>query len=205
MIGWNTFGNGFSTVIWKKLQKKSKLILPLGGDSDAGSESDDDTRLLEEGTVTLPVGTGKLWTISGKWKLRKKISLHRYWAACCMPYVNNDQKKPQNAMWCWLSLHSCGSLRDLNEWGSKYLLLVSLHSLSINLFTRTGTNKVIFSNMELLMLTSVVSFLMTWHGYPSETLGKSLNCFCSAYNLQICHYFKFCNCLFYKKMVWTQE
>ena len=44
----------------KKLQKQSKLILPLGGDSDVGSESDDDTRLLEEGTVTLPVGTGKL-------------------------------------------------------------------------------------------------------------------------------------------------
>lgn len=168
--------------------------MPLGGDSDVGSESDDDMRLLEEGTVTLPVGTGKLWTISGKWKLRKKTSLHRYWAACCMPNVNNDQKKPQNAMWCWLSLHSCGSLRDLNEWGSKYLLLVSLYSLSINLFTRTGTN--IFSNTELLMLTSVVSFLMTWHDCPSETLRKSLNFFCSAYNLQICHYFKFCKCLF---------
>ena len=45
---------------FEKTVKKSKLILPLGGDSEVGSESDDDTRLLEEGTVTLPVGTGKL-------------------------------------------------------------------------------------------------------------------------------------------------
>lgn len=44
----------------KNCSRTNNLILPLGGDSDVGSESDDDMRLLEEATVTLPVGTGKL-------------------------------------------------------------------------------------------------------------------------------------------------
>ena len=49
--------------------------LPLGGDSDPGSESDDETRLRELGAIILLGGTGKDCTVSGKLNLWTKYSI----------------------------------------------------------------------------------------------------------------------------------
>lgn len=51
----------------------------MGGDSEPGSESDDETRLREAGAMTLLDGTGKLWNDSGKLNLKKKIVVHEWY------------------------------------------------------------------------------------------------------------------------------
>lgn len=43
----------------------------MGGDSEPGSESDDEIRLRKAGAMTLPDRTGKVWNDSGKLNLRK--------------------------------------------------------------------------------------------------------------------------------------
>ena len=76
--GMDYFKRGLSsecdTQALPKHQVKHNLYssLPLGGDSDPGSESDDETRLREPGAIILLGGTGKDCTVSGKLNLRTK-------------------------------------------------------------------------------------------------------------------------------------
>ena len=58
-----------------KCKHKLYSSLPLGGDSDPGSESDDETRLRELGAKILLGGTGKDCTVSRKLNLWTKYSI----------------------------------------------------------------------------------------------------------------------------------
>lgn len=65
-------------------------MLPLGGDSEPGSESDDETRLREAGAMTLLDGTGKFWNDSGKLNLKENscIIMNRGSILSCVVVFN---------------------------------------------------------------------------------------------------------------------